>query len=264
MGVDRILVTGDLTHISLPQEFGVAAEQLARLGSPERVFLIPGNHDCYVPVEPSKSWDRWSAYLHGDPGDALDPALAEVLSPLAEGRAPTHADYPTLRITGSLAMIGLCSAIPMPVFVAGGELGSRQLERLERMLALLGERGLCRVVMIHHPVAAHGESARRALRDGGELRAVLARAGAELVIHGHKHRRRIAMLEGPGAPIPAIGVPSTSEVGSRPEKQAQYHVYTVARGVDARFGVTDCEVRAYDATSGRFVAAADPIELPTV
>ncbi len=260
--VDRVLVTGDLTHISLPQEFAVAAEQLASLGSPERVFLIPGNHDCYVPTDPAQTWDSWAAYLHGDSSAALGDTLGDLAATPTPGRAPTHADYPTLRIEGPLAMIGLCSAIPMPVFVAGGRLGARQLERLERMLVVLGEQGLCRVVMIHHPVAEHGEPARRALRDGDELRAVLARAGAELVIHGHKHRRRISMLDGPGAPIPAIGVPSSSEVGSRPEKQAQYHVYTVARGVDARFGVTACEVRAYDSASGRFVAAAEPIDLP--
>ncbi len=42
-------VTGDLTHISLPAEFQVARTQLERLGSPDQVFLIPGNHDCYVP-----------------------------------------------------------------------------------------------------------------------------------------------------------------------------------------------------------------------
>ena len=48
IGPDRILVTGDLTHVSLESEFRAAAGQLASLGTAEQVFLVPGNHDCYV------------------------------------------------------------------------------------------------------------------------------------------------------------------------------------------------------------------------
>lgn len=261
-GVDRILVTGDLTHVSLEPEFVAAAGQLARIGPPERVFLVPGNHDCYVPVDPARGWDRWAAYLRGDPVSSLDAPLAAVAKPPpAADRAPTHADYPMLRVAGPLAAIGLCSAIPTPVFRAGGELGAVQLERLEHLLLALGEQGLCRVVMIHHPVAERGEPTRRALWDAAALRDVLARAGAELVVHGHKHRRRVAMLDGPRAAIPAVGVPSSSEVGSRPDKLAQYHVYTVARDGADRFGITACAVRTWDPASGRFVAARDPLDL---
>ncbi len=43
--VDAILVTGDLTHIALESEFETARRQLESLGEPQRVFLIPGNHD---------------------------------------------------------------------------------------------------------------------------------------------------------------------------------------------------------------------------
>lgn len=255
--VDQILVTGDLTHVSLEQEFRAAALQLEALGSPERVFLVPGNHDCYVPVPPACSWDLWSAYLSGtrpkDLGFELDGCLAPVRG---EGEAPRHDDYPTLRVRGRLAMIGLCSVIPTPVFQAGGELGAVQLDRLERLLSQLREREFFRVVMIHHPVAERGEPARRALWDGEALRQVLARAGAELVIHGHKHRRRVAMLAGPEGEIPAIGVPSSSEVGSRPEKRAQYHIYTLRCGdstsVDGSQIKLEAEIRGYDVETGEF------------
>jgi len=255
--VDQILVTGDLTHVSLEQEFRAAALQLEALGTPEKVFLIPGNHDCYVPVPHRCSWDLWSEYLSGMRAEDLD---VEVAACLAVGRntsgAPRHEEYPTLRIRGRLAMIGLCSAIPTPIFRAGGRLGTSQLDRLEKLLNVLREKKFCRVVMIHHPVAEKGEPTRRALWDGEALRQVLRRAGAELVIHGHKHRRRNAMLEGPEGEIPAIGVPSSSEVGSRPEKRAQYHLYTLRSptledGTGGGFQI-EAEVRGYDSTTGEF------------
>ena len=224
--VDCILVTGDLTHVSLAEEFRSAARQLTALGPPERVFLIPGNHDRYVRIEREISWDLWAAYLRGSATSDLD---------------------------ASLAVIGLCSAIPTPVFRAGGRLGALQLERLERLLARTRALGLCRVVMIHHPIAVSSEPVRRALRDAEGLRNVLAREGAELVLHGHKHRRRVGHVPGPNGPIPVIGVPSASEVGSRPEKMAQYHVYAVRRSEEASSGFRiEAGVRGYDAAAGGF------------
>ena len=241
-----------------------ASAQLEALGTPEKVFLIPGNHDCYVATPASASWDYWSAYLAGAPSGELDAGLGELLAPARmTNQAPRHEDYPTLRVHGRLATIGLCSAIPTPVFRAGGRLGPDQLDRLERLLNALRDRNLCRVVMIHHPVSEEGEPARRALWDGDSFRDVLSRAGAELVIHGHKHRRRLAMLPGPTGEIPVIGVPSSSEIGSRPEKRAQYHLYTL------RFEDSDddrvpafrieAEIRGFDATTGEFEHVDEPL-----
>jgi 3',5'-cyclic AMP phosphodiesterase CpdA len=254
--IDRILVTGDLTHISLESEFRAAARQLEALGSPERVFLIPGTHDCYVSQPASVSWDHWAAYLSGDPHSSLDQGLAACLaSPPVGGFAPRYEGYPTLRVSGRLATIGLCSSIPTPIFRAGGMLGADQLDRLERLLTLLGDRGMCRVVMVHHPVSAKGEPTRRALWDGEALRGVLTRVGAELVLHGHKHRRRVNLVPGPVGLVPIIGVPSSSEVGSKPEKHAQYHVYTVREsdGSGPSAFKLCAEIRGYDSASDEFV-----------
>ncbi|MEZ4334485.1 MAG: metallophosphoesterase [Myxococcota bacterium] len=256
---DRILVTGDLTHISLPAEFEAARRQLEQLGPPEQVFLIPGNHDCYVEVDPAQGWDRWAPYLRGQASAALralDVELAEAVVDPRDGRAPRHADYPTLRVFGRVALIGLCSVIPTPVFRAGGLLGSEQLARLRRLLIRAEALGLCRVVMIHHPVHPHGEPPRRALWDADALRALLAETGAELVLHGHKHRRRVHLLEGPRRPIPAIGVPSTSSADPRPDRPAQYHLFSVRDAPEGGF-VIETSVRGYDANAGAFVALSD-------
>lgn len=256
---DRILVTGDLTHISLPAEFEAARRQLERLGPPEEVFLVPGNHDCYVEVEPERSWDHWAGYLRGQSPDELreiDAELAAAVVAPGGGRAPRHGDYPTVRVLGRVALIGLCSVIPTPIFRAGGSLGPEQRARLRRLLLRLEALGLCRILMIHHPVHPHGEPERRALWDAQALRDLLADTGAELVLHGHKHRRRVHHLDGPRRAIPAIGVPSTSSSDPRPDRPAQYHVVSVREAPAGGFSI-EVTVRGYDLQAERFVALPD-------
>src|SRR4029450_13323153 len=44
---DHIAVTGDLTHVGLPDECADALRWLQSLGNSDRVSLVPGNHDRY-------------------------------------------------------------------------------------------------------------------------------------------------------------------------------------------------------------------------
>ena len=44
---DHVAVTGDLTNIGLPQEHINALAWLESVGAPQRVSVIPGNHDIY-------------------------------------------------------------------------------------------------------------------------------------------------------------------------------------------------------------------------
>ena len=45
---DHVAVTGDLVNLSLAAEFPPARSWLERLGPPQNVTLVPGNHDTYV------------------------------------------------------------------------------------------------------------------------------------------------------------------------------------------------------------------------
>ena len=230
---DHVVVTGDLTNVALEQEFEEAAAMLSELGDPRWVTVVPGNHDAYVAVEPERGWDRWAPYLLAD--DEEGP------------RAPTRADYPVVRVRQSLAIVGLCSAEPTPLFMANGSLGPAQLERLERTLEGLGERGLTRVVALHHPPTAEQVGWRRRLVDWRALQEVIARGGAELVLHGHRHRSWFGSIPGAAGSVPVVGVRSSSDVGSREERRAQYHLYRIEPGQPVRV-----EVRGYDRSTGRF------------
>ena len=150
----------------------------------------------------------------------------------------------------------MCSAHPTLPLFATGRVGEAQLQRLERRLSELSDSSLCRVVLVHHPIIDGTVSDRRALLDADALRGVLARTGADLVLHGHGHRTVFGEVPGPKGPIPVVGVRSSSDVGLRQGRRAQYHVYEIERaapGADRPFRITT-RVRGYDPGSGAFRA----------
>ena len=247
---DHVVITGDLTNLSLEQEFHGALPWLQRFGTPSTVTVVPGNHDSYVSVSSQESWDNWLPYMSPDADRGLG------LSP----------EFPFVRVRGPVALIGLSSAVPTPLFDATGRLGASQLSRLEPLLGSLGEQGLCRVILIHHPpVNPPLKRHRHRLRDSAALGAVLQRQGAELVLHGHLHCRRDAHLPGPGdAMIPVLGVSAASYSGRRGERLARYQRIRIeAAGSPDQPGHgrhrIQVETHVYDEESGRFRAENDQV-----
>jgi 3',5'-cyclic AMP phosphodiesterase CpdA len=49
-GPDHIAITGDLVNLALEAEFEPARAWLEGVGAPDRVTVVPGNHDAYVRV----------------------------------------------------------------------------------------------------------------------------------------------------------------------------------------------------------------------
>jgi 3',5'-cyclic AMP phosphodiesterase CpdA len=218
--VDHVAVTGDLVNLSLPSESLRARAWLETIGPPADVTVIPGNHDIYVPRATLWPNEFWGDYMQGD-------------APLSRGT------FPFLRRRDGVALIALSSAVPTGAFMATGRLGPSQLARLGDMLA--ASRGLFRVVLIHHPPVTPESRHLRRLVDAAELRQVLAEHGAELLLHGHDHRRAIVWLDGPHGPIPAIGVPSAS--ARMPHRAEGAAGYTLLR-IDGAAPAWRCEIIA--------------------
>lgn len=241
---DQVVVTGDLTNVACESEFAAARAWLERIGPPSAVSIVPGNHDAYVAIARERSWDRWSEYLRSDAGPGADAGALD--------------EFPTLRVRGAAAIIGLSTALPTWPGLATGALGAAQLARLERLLGSLRDSPLCRILLLHHPPTPGAVSARRALVDADALRTLLARAGVDLILHGHGHRTLVGALEGPQGPIPVVGARSSSDVGLRADKRAQYHVYTIepAPGGARRFRIR-MQVRGWDASARRFAAEGE-------
>lgn len=124
-------------------------------------------------------------------------------------------------------LISLNSSVPTPPFSAQGRLGGAQIAAAGRCLARFGAQGLCRIVLIHHAPYVGASRAIRALTDAAEFEAMLARAGAELVLHGHNHIASLAQRPGPTGPVPILGAPSVSYAAGEGLEQAGYHLLTV-------------------------------------
>jgi 3',5'-cyclic AMP phosphodiesterase CpdA len=204
---DHVAVTGDLVNFSLTEEYQRAATWLAALGPPREVSVVPGNHDTYVRGTEGAPAAFWRDTMCGD--DGVD-------------------RFPYLRRRGDVALIALSTALPTGPFMATGRLGKRQLTRFAE--ALDQTRGLFRIVLIHHPPRSPWRRHLRRLIDAPQLRAVLAAKGAELLLHGHDHRRAVIRLDGPQATkIPAIGVPSASAGAPHGgEDAAGYNIFRIA------------------------------------
>jgi 3',5'-cyclic AMP phosphodiesterase CpdA len=229
------VVTGDLTHIALPEEFREAGDWLRQLGAADTVTVVPGNHDCYVPTPWAESLGLWSSFMSSDDGSA--------------DRGPEQL-FPLLRVRGPLAFIGLDSAVPSPPFMATGRLGARQLERLADILQRLRGSGLLRVLMLHHPPVPGEEKWRKRLVDAPALCALLARHPVDMVLHGHRHRPLQSLIRIPGSEIPVFGIPSASAAGVLSNYPAEYNLYDVFRdGAAWRVRVS---ARHFDAATRAF------------
>ncbi len=218
---DHVAVTGDIVNISLPAEFARAARWLEGLGSPADVSVVPGNHDAYVAVDWDQSLGQWAEFMSGKRGNG-------------DSRPPRDAaDFPFVRERGPLALVGVSTALPMPIKSAAGRIGAAQLAALGERLAELGSRGLFRVVLIHHPPLGGDMAPRKRLLDAEALADVIAANGAELVLHGHTHRSGLGRMATPAGHAPVIGVPSASARPHKGKGHARYHLYRVSREAGA-------------------------------
>jgi 3',5'-cyclic AMP phosphodiesterase CpdA len=185
---DHVAITGDVVNFSTPEEFEHARAWLARLGDPHDVTISPGNHDALTARGAPRNFAPWRPWL-GDAGQT---------------------DFPYLRVRGPVAVVNLSSATPTALHLAQGRLGSGQIDAAAGILRETGQRGLFRVVLVHHPVTEGIVSGRKAMVDAAAFRAMLSSVGCELVLHGHAHEAHLAALRGPDRDIPVLAVPAAS------------------------------------------------------
>ena len=210
---DHTLCTGDLVNLALEPEFVRVAEMLEQVFTADTLTVVPGNHDYYVRE-----------------------AVRDGLFERSFGQFQPHdlgsgVPYPVTRIQDGLAVIGLNSAIPTPVFMATGRLCAAQLDRMES--ALRACAGKFRVLMLHHPLLPDPtrrlEHTRR-LIDAQVLIERLQSLGdlaPDLVIHGHNHA--FIKQAVPGTTIPIVQVASASRAASQ-RRRAEFNVFVITGG----------------------------------
>jgi 3',5'-cyclic AMP phosphodiesterase CpdA len=226
----HIVVTGDITNFSLPAEFSAAAEWLQTLAGADQISVVPGNHDALVKLPHADGLGKWAQWMGG--GNT----------------------WPYVVRRESIAFIGLCTAAVTAPLLATGKLGQSQLARLEVVLREEGRAGRTRVVLLHHPPTDAAVGRRKALTDRRALRAVLLRAGTELVLHGHARNARLESVPGPRGPIPVLCVPSSSALPNPRDEAARWHLVSLPLTAPRRWARV--RVRQWSVATAGFVDAA--------
>ena len=211
---DHIAVTGDLVNLALDAEFQHTRQWLDKLGTPENVSVILGNHDCYVPGAQETACVAWHPFMMSDG------AVGDVR-------------FPYQRKRGQVALIGTNSGHVSPTFYATGVFDGAQAGRTADMLKAAKERSLFRVVMIHHPPFRKATTPPKRLIGASRFRAMIAETGAELILHGHTHIDSLQWIDGPDGKVPVVGVPSASHAPPSPEATkarpgARYNLFSIS------------------------------------
>ena len=170
---DRVLLSGDLVHIGLEREMKEAAAWLRSLGPPDKVSLVPGNHDNYAADSLASMYRQWGEYLPERNGAEQD----------------YTSGYPFTHHAGSLKITGVNTSCVTRIFSAAGELGPDQRERLSASFGA-GHENFFHCLLIHHPPLPGITYRRKALRDAGELEEIIRLKKPHLVLYGHIHCNR--------------------------------------------------------------------------
>ena len=177
---DHLVVTGDITNLSLEHEYEEARALLDEAAQRTEVTVVPGNHDIYLP-----STHRRRRFPHHF-DQFLQSDLPQFARDLPAGR------FPCVKLRGRLAIIALSSGVPRPPFIAAGYVGHAQLEAFETVLLHPEVQRRTPIVLIHHPpvdTRPRIAQLRDGLVDAAALRSSLARLSRGLVLFGHLHVR---------------------------------------------------------------------------
>lgn len=239
--VDHVVITGDLTNLALEQEFEAVVRLIEEdLGvAPEQVTIVPGNHDLYTrgAMRAQRFTRFFAPYLESD--------LPELAADIKLGR------FPIVKLRGPLAIIGLSSAVPRPPLVASGELGMKQIEALERVLAHDEVKRRTPVLAFHHPI--HNPSSKvktlvEGLVDADDLGDAIANVKTGLLLHGHLHKRVQRAWETKAGALMSVGATSASLHHEDEHRMAGFNLYDF----DDAGGLMDIQAHVLDPKTGEF------------
>lgn len=247
LGVDHVVVTGDLSNLSLEREFDRVKDLFENdMGfSPDQISVVPGNHDAYTrgAVRTLRFHKWFERYISCD----LDRRFASSDVPPKAGAE----SFPFVRLRGPLAFIGLSTAVPHPPFVAAGRLGRRQIERLRSILEHPEVRSRTPIVLQHHPPLNPKGFVKTALEGLWDARAELdamAEVRHGLVLHGHWHTRLRREIPTRAGSLEIVGATSASLLHEDERKVAGFNVYDF----DDAGRLSQVATHRFDATSKSF------------
>ncbi|MCO4760649.1 MAG: metallophosphoesterase [Myxococcales bacterium] len=243
LDVDHVVITGDLSNLALESEFARAKQVVTSLGGPERVTVIPGNHDVYTQgaLRSSRFESFFGQWMMPTPVDPAD---------LERVRKAGRQHYPFAKtIAPGIVVYGLSSAIPAPPIFAWGEVGSEQLSRLRGLVAAEPPEIHTRIVLVHHNLHTRSGLSERTslLRDRDALKTTLRDIDATVLLHGHTHPPQQHTLAGDGSTW-ILGCGSSTWYKPAHDHVAHFNVLTLG---DDR-GLREVQSYKWNDTAGIF------------
>lgn len=175
LGFDHLVLTGDLTEDGHPAQYEMLAEVLEDSGiEPERVTLLPGNHDAY--------------------GAAWEEMLRGPLGRWAKGGRPGEVQ----KLDG-VTLVSGCTAVPQTVLKSSGRIDDDQLAAVDAAARAAGPNEAV-VLAQHHPPFKVMNQWVHGLLNHEDVWSLLQEHPRLHVLHGHIHRRKERGLE-KGAPV---------------------------------------------------------------
>jgi 3',5'-cyclic-AMP phosphodiesterase len=208
LGVDHLVVTGDLTADARPEDFQLARNLFAAYDflDVRRLTVIPGNHDIFGGVHDAED-------ILTFPGRCRETDYAAALRLFQRSFAETFggvvtkggAGFPFAKAIGDVCLFGVnsiagYSRVKNPLG-SNGSVPEREREALAALLADPLARGRTRIILIHHHFnrlsgyqggAMHTvwgaiERHTMRLRKKKKLLELFRTSGVDLVLHGHQH-----------------------------------------------------------------------------
>ncbi len=230
---DHVVVTGDVTNLSLPGEFQRASRLLRTLGGYDRLTVIPGNHDIYTAgAQRQRRFESYFGHLLFGPDASEDDWI-----------------FPAVKDLGNVVIVGLCSALPTAPMMAWGRVGAEQLKRVREKLAGLEQPKRFTIGLVHHNLHKHGgwTESMSWLRDRDEVVSTLLSLDFDMLLHGHTHKAHRFSVSRDGHTMYVIGSGSSTWNSSNPSHVARYNLYQIEDGQLRRI-----RTRIYDQTRRRF------------
>jgi len=220
VGVDHLVVTGDVTFSGEPREFERAADLLRPFAEAKKLTVVPGNHDVWT--EESVETARF----------------LRALGPDGRGMRRAAPSYPHVVPLGDDAvLLALDSArYGDDPLETPGRLGSEQLRAARELARDHSKQGRAVLLAFHHHVVlppdrmpSDAKLARMPLADADKVVRLVAELPIAAVLHGHRHTAFRVDLPGAAGPTPVLCAGSASRVADEPVRRARAYVYEIDR-----------------------------------
>ena len=212
--LDHVMVTGDITNLSLPGEFQRVSRLLRLLGGYDNLTVIPGNHDVYT--RGSERQGRFLSYF----GDVL----------FKDDTPTSKRTFPAIKDLGPVTVCALSSAVPTLPFLAYGKVSATQLDEMVEALSTPAREKQFKVALVHHNLAPQKSAFKQWSSRLQNADAVIDRcfqAGVDLLLHGHTHLANNFTITRDGHTLTITGSGSSTQFTSNPALVARYNITTV-------------------------------------